>query len=57
MRWKKTAEKQLNQIKHCLPNAWHCRIFVRPSLTIEPADDGCVVNRGGCNCCDISAME
>ena len=33
-----------------LPRAWHCRIFVRPSLTIEPEDDGCVVKRGGCIC-------
>lgn len=33
-----------------LPKAWHCRIFVRPSLTMEPDDDGWVVKRGGCSC-------
>lgn len=31
------------------PKAWHWSIFVRPSLTMEPDDDGWVVNRGGCN--------
>lgn len=31
------------------PSAWHCRIFVRPSLTTEPEDDGWVVKRGGCS--------
>lgn len=38
------------------PNAWHWIIFVRPSLTIEPDEDGCVVNRGACSC-DVSAKR
>lgn len=39
-----------------IPNAWHCKIFVRPSPTIEPDDDGCVVNLGGWICCDESTI-
>lgn len=47
---KMCVENRLNCTLACfvhLPNAWHCKIFVRPSLTIEPDDDGCVVNLGG----------
>lgn len=35
-----------------LPKAWHCKIFVLPSLTIGPDDEGCVVNLGAWNCGD-----
>ncbi len=29
-----------------LPTAWHCKIFVRPSGTMEPEADGGVMNLG-----------
>ena len=40
---------KFKKTKEDLPKAWHCKIFVLPSATMEPEADGWVIKRGACS--------